>query len=78
MIKQRSPLYLAHSSLALSSEAVDDHPSRCNIVLQPEEAARYVAELLKSLQDIAGNAQLDVLAELIEAARDEAALHFPV
>ncbi len=47
----------------------------CRRDLHPEEAAEYIAALLASLREIASEVKLNLLADLISVAEEEARFH---
>ena len=46
-----------------------------NCAARPEDAAEYIAGLLASLRDMAANAHLDLLSDLLSVAEEEARLN---
>ena len=75
MNTRRGQLYLAHPCTAEEVQDLDGGNDDCVVELQPQEAAEYIATLLKSLQPIAAKAQFRLLSDLIAVAEEEARFH---
>ena len=76
MNKGRAKIYLAHDcNISQENNSLENSDTNYVVSLSPEEAAAYIAELLSSLGDIAMEAHLSLLSDLIKVAEEEARMH---
>jgi hypothetical protein len=75
MNRRRNQLYLAHSCPPEPVFETESDADDCAGGIKPEEAAEYIASLLGSLRDIAANARLRLLSDLLSVAEEEARLN---